>query len=86
MDLAEKGVRVNSVNPGFIDTEFHTFFGVQRDTDAYQELVDKYAAAHPLGRVGTTDDCVNAITVFARDGASFLTGVLFPVDGGLCAK
>lgn len=86
MDLAEKGVRVNSVNPGFIDTDFHTSWGVQRNTEAYQELVAKFAASHPIGRVGTTEDCVNAISIFAKDSASFLTGVIFPVDGGISAK
>lgn len=86
MELASKGVRVNTVNPAFIDTDFHCRDGVEKDGDAYMEIVEKSSRTHPLGRVGQTDDCVNAIVFLAKDSSNFLTGVILPVDGGKTKK
>lgn len=68
---------------GFIDTDFHMCRGVQRSSDEYTELIELNCSAHPLGRVGTTDDCVHAISALASDRAGFITGADLTVDGGL---
>lgn len=86
MELASKGVRVNTVNPAFIDTDFHCRSGVEKDGDDYREIVEKSSLTHPLGRVGQPDDCVNAIAFLAKDSSNFLTGVILPVDGGKTKK
>lgn len=71
---------------GFIDTDFHTCRGIQRNSDEYAELVEQSSDAHPMGRIGTTDDCVHAISTLASDRAGFITGISFLVDGGLSVK
>lgn len=80
LELAPKGVRVNSVNPGMIVTSFLQPLGVDKaQADA---LYEKSASEYPVGRVGITSDTTNAILFLANDKASFINGVLFPVDGG----
>lgn len=86
LELAEKGVRVNSVNPGVIDTNFHDCLGFDRNGVEYAAVMDEYAKMHPIGRVGQSDECVNAVAFLANENAGFVTGVNLPVDGGLNIK
>lgn len=81
--MACYGVRVNSINPAFVETDFITVAtGIERDDEAYNAFVESATQTHPLGRLGKTDDCVNAISFLAKDSSSFVTGVLLPVCGG----
>lgn len=78
-----QGVRVNSINPAFIETDFMTTAtGVEKDDEAYAEVIENTTKTHPIGRIGNTQDCVNAISFLAKDSSSFITGVNLPVDGG----
>lgn len=86
LELAGKGVRVNSVNPGVIDTNFHDCLGFDRNGPEYSAVMDAYAKMHPLGRVGQSEECVNAIAFLAKGNAGFVTGVTLPIDGGLNVK
>lgn len=82
MELAEKGIRVNSINPGFIDTNFHNIaLGVGRETDSYADVLEQAKSKHPLNRIGHIDDCVNAIAFLANEGSNFITGHQLRVDG-----
>ncbi|XP_031626766.1 uncharacterized protein LOC116343033 [Contarinia nasturtii] len=83
MEVAKKGVRCNSVNPGFIDTDFH---GFERNSEEYASLMQANIEMHPIGRVGQSEDIVDAIAFLASEKASFVTGHLFVVDGGLGRK
>lgn len=81
LELSSRGVRVNSVNPATIVTNFHRNLGMDEPT--YAAYLERANATHPLGRPGTTDEVVEAILFLADENrASFLTGVLLPVDGG----
>lgn len=80
LELAAKGVRVNSVNPGVIVTEVHKRGGM--DDKTYDEFLKRSAQTHALGRVGEAKEVAAAIGFLASDAASFITGVQLPVDGG----
>lgn len=74
-ELAPRGVRVNAVRPGLIDTEIHASGG--RPDRAF-----RLAGAVPLGRPGTADEVANAIVWLLSDEASYVTGTLLDVGGG----
>lgn len=84
LELAEKGVRVNCVNPGFVDTDFHYRVGYSQEE--YPAALEGFAKMHPIGRAGVPDDVVNAVAFLASDDSDFVTGVCLPVDGGIVLK
>jgi NAD(P)-dependent dehydrogenase (short-subunit alcohol dehydrogenase family) len=80
LELAPKGVRVNSVNPGVIVTELQKRGGLT--DEAYANFLERSKETHALGRPGNVDEVAKAILFLASDDASFTTGCNFPVDGG----
>lgn len=56
---------------------------MDRNGEKYQSLLKTMANFHPIGRVGESEECVNAIAFLAHDNAAFVTGVILPVDGGM---
>ncbi|CAD5206034.1 unnamed protein product [Bursaphelenchus okinawaensis] len=80
MELAGKGVRVNSVNPGVIYSEIQRRSGQSEDT--YQKYLERSKLTHPMGRVGYPEETAKAIAFLASDDSSFTTGELLKVDGG----
>ena len=74
----KSGIRVNSVNPGIIDTPIHEMSGFPKDQlDRSMEIHKKV-----IGRNGTPEEVANAIVFLASKEASFITGSLLSVDGG----
>ncbi|VDM09070.1 unnamed protein product [Wuchereria bancrofti] len=80
LELAPKGVRVNSVNPGVTKTDLHRRSGM--DETAYEAFIKHSESTHALGRVGNPDEVANAIAFLASSASSFITGASIPVDGG----
>jgi len=80
LELADKGVRVNSVNPGVIVTNLHKTSG--HNDEQYAKFLEHSKTTHALGRPGSSDEVANAIAFLASDSASFITGELIHVDGG----
>ncbi|MGI5183260.1 SDR family NAD(P)-dependent oxidoreductase [Dactylosporangium sp. CA-152071] len=80
VELAPRGVRVVAVAPGAIDTPIGEHQGL---TPERMAAVREWQLAHtPLGRIGRPEEVAWAITQLAAPAASFVTGVVLPVDGG----
>jgi NAD(P)-dependent dehydrogenase (short-subunit alcohol dehydrogenase family) len=77
MEYADKGVRINAVAPGVIHTEMG-----ERTFLHDPAIAARVIGAHPLGRVGTSEEVANAVVWLCSKGASFTTGHTFPIDGG----
>lgn len=76
LDLASKGIRVNSINPSAIRS-------MQLTPEQNEQLLESFRNKYPVGRIGEMADTSAAIAFLADEKtASFLTGILLPVDGG----
>jgi len=82
LELAEQGIRVNSVAPGAIATDMIDRAAGEEGTEGRQQL----ASQHPMGRLGEAKEIAAAVLYLASDAASFTTGISLPVDGGYLAK
>jgi NAD(P)-dependent dehydrogenase (short-subunit alcohol dehydrogenase family) len=80
MELAEYGINVNAVAPGLIDVPAQRV--EENLSSAYQT---RYMEEVPLGRMGLPADIANSVLFLASDDASWITGQLYLVDGGLMA-
>ena len=80
LELASKGVRVNSVSPGGVLTE-----RVVTRHGSPEAAVRNMTPTHPLGRIATTDEIAEAIWFLATESSSFVTGTDLKVDGGYTA-
>ncbi len=74
-EVAGRGITVNAVSPGFISTEM---------TEALPEKVkDTFLAQIPMGRIGTPEEVAEAVYWLASSGATYVTGQVIHVNGGL---
>lgn len=74
-ELAARGIRVNAVAPGFIETSM---------TDVIPEKIrEDMIHSVPLGRMGQAEDVANAVCFLASEEASYITGQVLKVDGGM---
>ncbi|MBI2749563.1 MAG: 2-hydroxycyclohexanecarboxyl-CoA dehydrogenase [Burkholderiales bacterium] len=78
---ARQGITVNVVCPGPTDTAL--LAGVAEGARDPAKLIEAFKSAIPLGRLGQPDDLAGAIAFFASDDASFITGQVISVSGGL---
>jgi 3-oxoacyl-[acyl-carrier protein] reductase len=74
-EFASRGITANAVAPGWIETPM--------TTDLSDELKETMRKAVPLGRAGTPEDVANAVRFLASDEASYITGTVLEVNGGM---
>jgi NAD(P)-dependent dehydrogenase (short-subunit alcohol dehydrogenase family) len=74
-ELALRGIRVNAVSPGLIETELHARAGLP-------DRVARMAGGVPMGRAGSTQEVAAAVLWLLSSEASYMTGVIMPVSGG----
>lgn len=87
LELAAKGVRVNSANPGVVVTELHRQGGLNEE--AYDKFLEHSKTTHPIGRVGKPEELADLILFLASDQAGWITGATISIDGGrhlTCAR
>ncbi|MBV1705963.1 MAG: SDR family oxidoreductase [Hyphomicrobiales bacterium] len=85
LQYASKGIRVNAILPGLMDTPLI----YQQISSQYSDTASMVAARHaacPTGRMGSGWDVAHAAVFLASDHAQYITGVCLPVDGGLSAR
>ena len=81
LDFARDGIRVNVICPGWIQTPLvEDWFGQQKDPESSKQYIFN---KHPLGRIGTIEECGKAALFLASDDAAFITGITLNIDGGL---
>ena len=74
-ELAPEGIRVNAVMPGLIDTEIHAEVGM---ADRLQKVLPMV----PMGRIGTVEECAEAILWLMSGEAAYMIGAVIPMTGG----
>jgi len=75
LELGSRNIRCNAIAPGFIETEM--------TADLDQKVVDEWRKAIPLKRGGSPEDVANAAVFLASDQASYISGQVLQVDGGM---
>lgn len=80
LQYAAKGIRINAVCPGMIETpRLHAAFRQKPELEVWA------VSKEPIGRLGTSEEVAEAVAWLCSDAASFITGVALPVDGGIVA-
>ncbi|WP_186132043.1 SDR family NAD(P)-dependent oxidoreductase [Burkholderia gladioli] len=82
IELAASNIRINTVAPAVVETPVYNTF---MSDDQVKETLPAFNAFHPLGRNGQPADIAEAILFLASNKASWITGTVLPVDGGVMA-
>lgn len=80
LDLSKFKIRVNAVAPGAIDTQMVS--SLKKEINSVSKYNARMKEAHPIGRIGKPEEVANVVCFLASNDASFMTGVIVPVDGG----
>ncbi|ANQ75674.1 MULTISPECIES: SDR family NAD(P)-dependent oxidoreductase [Rhodococcus] len=81
VELSKHNIRVNSLNPGVVETPLlNDFIGKSDDPESFRESLN---SMHLMGRIGQPDEIARAALFLASDSSSFMTGTDLLVDGGL---
>lgn len=81
-DFLEYNIRCNCVAPGRVHTPFVDGFLAKNYPGKETEMFEKLSKTQPIGRMGQPDEVANLVAYLASDEASFITGSIYPIDGG----
>jgi 3-oxoacyl-[acyl-carrier protein] reductase len=73
--MASRGITVNAIAPGYVDTDMTNVLP--------EDVKKKILAAVPIGRMGKPEDIANAVKFLVSDDASYITGQVLAVNGGM---
>ena len=79
VELAEFGIRINCIAPGFIKTKM-----TAKALNSDAERMNKVMSRTPMGKMGDPSNIADAVYFYATSESSFVTGTVLPVDGGNC--
>jgi NAD(P)-dependent dehydrogenase (short-subunit alcohol dehydrogenase family) len=82
MELADDNIRVNAVSPAVVKTPIYRSFIKPEDMD---ETLSSFDSFHPIGRIGSSADIAQTISFLLSDDASWVTGAIWDIDGGVMA-
>ena len=83
--LANVGIRVNAIAPGFFITDQNRFLVLDKETGNFSTRGQKIINNTPMGKFGEPEDLQGATLFLLSDVSSFITGIVIPVDGGYSA-
>jgi len=82
MELADSNIRVNAVSPAVVVTTIYKSF---IEEDQIENTLESFNMFHPIGRVGRPSDVASAIDFLLSEESSWVTGVIWDIDGGVMA-
>ncbi len=85
LEYADKGIRVNAICPGFVETPLVTEGFLKRAEDR-DDAIAYMKSLHPLGRIATAKEIAHGVLFLCDDNSGFITGHLLPIDGGWSAS
>ncbi len=83
VELAPMNIRINAVAPAVVETPVYSTF---LSPEQVKDVLPSFSAFHPLGRIGQPADVIGAMLFLASAEASWITGTVLPVDGGVMAS
>lgn len=85
-DLGSYNIRVNSVNPGLVETNIHLDNKVVKDRQQYEEMLKSAKSRYPIGNIGQPNDIAEMVKFLLSDKAKWISGSIIPVDGGIMVE